>query len=74
MLSPDQVRIERELGLLIPLGGPLPISTRPIGITLRAGWRPDRTQALMIDILQSCADEHGYPAAPPGVAGQAAAD
>jgi DNA-binding transcriptional LysR family regulator len=74
MLSPDQFRIERELGLLIPLGGPLPISTRPIGITLRAGWRPDRTQALMIDILQSCADEHGYPATPLGVAGQAAAD
>jgi DNA-binding transcriptional LysR family regulator len=66
MLSPDQFRIERELGLLTALGGPLAASTRPIGITMRAGWKPDSQQALLLDILARCADEHqllGSPAA-----------
>lgn len=58
MLSPDQFRIERTLGLLAPLGGPLPVSTRTIGITTRAGWEPDPLHQKLLDILYKCADEH----------------
>ena len=58
MLSPDQFRIERELGLLAPLGGPLPASTRIIGLTTRAGWEPDEIQQALLDILDRCASAH----------------
>jgi len=58
MLSPDQFRIERELGLLAPLGGPLPASTRIIGLTTRAGWEPDAIQQTLLDILDRCASAH----------------
>ena len=58
MRSRDQFRTERELGLLTPLGGPLATSTRPIGITIRADWKPDGQQTLLLDILARCADEH----------------
>lgn len=58
MLSPDQFRIERTLGLLVPLGGPLPASTRTIGITTRAGWEPDAVERRLLVILERCAREH----------------
>lgn len=58
MLSPEQFRIERTLGLLAPLGGSLPISSRTIGITTRAGWEPDAIHRTLLDILYRCADEH----------------
>jgi len=73
MLSPDQFRIERELGLLTPLGGPLATSSRPIGITVRAGWKPDPNQSLLLEILARCADDHQPPSPFPadGLIGQA---
>jgi DNA-binding transcriptional LysR family regulator len=60
MLSPDQFRIERDLGLLAALGGPLPASTRVIGVTTRADCRPDTVQQSMLDILDMCAGHHSW--------------
>jgi len=54
MLSPDQFRIERELGLLSAIGGPFATTTRPIGVTMRAIWRPDADQRALLDILDRC--------------------
>lgn len=55
MLSPDQFRLEREVGLLAALRGPVPAATRRIGVLLRAGWLPDAWQSAFLDMLQRCA-------------------
>jgi LysR family transcriptional regulator of gallate degradation len=57
LLSPDQFRIERTAGLIVPIGPPVPGSRREIGITTRADWRPTPTQARLIDTLDAVADE-----------------
>jgi DNA-binding transcriptional LysR family regulator len=45
LLSPDQIARDVESGLITPIGGPLPGTSRPIGITTRAGWQPTALQA-----------------------------
>ncbi len=48
MLSPDQFRIERELGILTVIGGALAVAIRSIGVTMRAPWAPaDHQQAAL---------------------------
>lgn len=44
LLSPDQIARDVESGLVTPIGAPLPGTSRPIGITTRAGWKPTRVQ------------------------------
>lgn len=51
LLSPDQVRVEIEAGLLTTLSPPAP-GTRTIGITHRRDWRPTGTQRAMLDLLR----------------------
>jgi LysR family transcriptional regulator, regulator for genes of the gallate degradation pathway len=64
VLSRHQVQYELQAGHLVIL--PLPIGdiTRPIGLTLRADWRPTRLQSVLLNQLRaeatryvSCASE-----------------
>ena len=48
LLSPDQVALEVEAGMLVRIGPDLPDTVRTIGISTRSGWRPTRAQALLI--------------------------
>ncbi|PWC35587.1 LysR family transcriptional regulator [Azospirillum sp. TSO22-1] len=51
-ISAHQIRHEHELGLLVTLPVDLPGTERPIGLTMRRGWRPTPTQQLFIDFLR----------------------
>lgn len=51
LLSPDQVSVELENGVLAALPTPVPV-TRTIGITTREGWRPTQTQAAFVELLR----------------------
>lgn len=55
LLSPTQVSMELHTGLLATLGPPLVGATRRIGVTTRAGWRPTRSHARLIDLLDQVA-------------------
>ena len=57
LLSPDQVALEIETGMLAPIGAPLPHGERIIGITTRADWRPTTTQRHLIRLLEQAARE-----------------
>lgn len=54
LLSPDQLRVELESGVLTTLPPPAPVS-RTIGIVTRAGWRPTPAQAAFITLLKRAA-------------------
>lgn len=56
LLSPDQLRVEIEAGLLIGRAPPVPVR-RTIGITTRRDWRPTAPQREMIAILQDIAQQ-----------------
>lgn len=53
LLSPDQVALEVERGLLTTIGRRLEHSTRTIGITTREHWRPTLPQARFLELLQT---------------------
>ena len=53
LLSPDQVALEVERGLLTTIGPRLEHSTRTIGITTRDHWRPTLPQARFLELLQT---------------------
>lgn len=52
LLSPDQLRVEIDAGLLVAVEPPSIVS-RKIGITQRFGWKPTSTQAAMLTILKN---------------------
>lgn len=52
LLSPDQVALEIERGLLATIGPRLDHSTRTIGVTIRERWRPTAPQAYFLDLLR----------------------
>jgi len=54
LLSPAQLAVELEAGVLATLPTPAPV-LRQIGITTRAGWRPTAPQAAFMDILRQVA-------------------
>jgi DNA-binding transcriptional LysR family regulator len=60
LLSPDQVALEIAAGILATIGPPLPSSTRTIGITTRADWRPSAVQRQFLEMLAS-ASRSGVP-------------
>lgn len=45
LLSPDQIARDVDSGLIATVGRALPGTSRPIGITVRAGWQPTGLQA-----------------------------
>lgn len=54
LLSPDQLRVEIDAGLLVPRETPTPVS-RTIGITTRRDWHPTTAQREMMDTLHRMA-------------------
>lgn len=54
LLSPDQVALEIDAGVLVSLG-PLPTSRRTIGITVRESWRPTAAQRSFVSLLRDVA-------------------
>jgi DNA-binding transcriptional LysR family regulator len=57
LLSPHQVALEVESGMLARVRCPLRSSRRTIGITTRADWRPTRTQRQFLEHIDSAARE-----------------
>jgi len=55
LLSPRQVSIELEAGVLASIPAPITIS-RTIGITTRSGWRPTADQKDLLTLLKSHAE------------------
>lgn len=52
LLSPDQVALEIEAGMLARIGGALAGTVRTIGVTTRAGWRPTLAQSRFLALLE----------------------
>ena len=59
LLSPQQIRPELDAGLLAVIGGPIESTRRPIGLTVRADWRPTGPQARFLDLLRALGAESG---------------
>lgn len=57
LLSPDQVALEVDAGLLVRIGPELTDTVRTIGITTRAGWRPTAAQARLVALLERASQE-----------------
>ena len=63
LLSPAQIALEVEAGMLTTIGEPLSGSTRDIGITTRTDWRPTAAQRLFLQMVEEAAqtDASGFP-------------
>lgn len=61
LLSRDQVALEIDAGMLGVIGAPLEHSTRSIGVTTRAAWRPGSAQLRLVQLLEEAAKELGLP-------------
>lgn len=61
LLSPDQIALEVEAGMLTSIGAPLAHARRTIGITTRSGWRPTVRQRQLVDALRMAAIETRIP-------------
>ena len=57
LLSPDQIALEVDAGLLVRIGPDLTDTVRTIGITTRNGWRPTASQARLVALLHRASDE-----------------
>ena len=57
LLSPDQVALEVEAGVLVRIGPELTHAVRTIGITTRFNWRPTERQRRLLALLHSAAAE-----------------
>jgi DNA-binding transcriptional LysR family regulator len=57
LLSPDQVALEVQAGMLVRIGPELPNTIRTIGISVRTGWRPTRLQQRFLDLLHQATVE-----------------
>ncbi|KQM29023.1 MULTISPECIES: LysR family transcriptional regulator [unclassified Sphingomonas] len=57
LLSPDQVALEVDAGLLVRIGPELSDTVRTIGITTRTGWRSTAGQARLIALLERASQE-----------------
>jgi DNA-binding transcriptional LysR family regulator len=56
MLSAHQMSHEIKLGQIAALPVALPGSARPIGVTVRAGWRPTKTYVAFLNHLRAASD------------------
>lgn len=56
LLSPAQLAVELQAGVLATLPPPVPVA-RTIGITTREGWRPTAPQAAFVALLREVAAE-----------------
>ena len=51
LLSPSQIALQINAGLLARVGPPLPDTTRRLGMVVRQDWRPTRLQRRFTEIL-----------------------
>lgn len=56
LLSPAQIALEIEAGILALIGPPVADSVRNIGITTRVGWRPTALQAHFLELIAEAAE------------------
>lgn len=56
LLSPDQVALEIDAGMLTAIGPALADSVRTIGVTTRSGWRRTSAQGRLVTLLQEAAN------------------
>ncbi|MBE1527982.1 DNA-binding transcriptional LysR family regulator [Sphingopyxis sp. OAS728] len=61
LLSPDQIAMEIETGMLVRIGSDLGRPSRMIGISVRSGWRPTRAQEQLIHHLKQASAETRLP-------------
>ena len=61
LLSPDQVALEVEAGMLVRIGPELADTVRTIGITTRANWRPTARQQRLVELIHSASSETRLP-------------
>jgi len=61
LLSPDQVALEIQAGLLAAVGPALADSVRTIGLTTRADWRPSAAQAHLVSLIEQVSRKIGIP-------------
>lgn len=52
LLSPEQIGMELETGMLALVGSPLDAHVRTIGVTVRRDWRPTAAQRAMLAALK----------------------
>jgi LysR family transcriptional regulator, regulator for genes of the gallate degradation pathway len=52
LMSPHHFQLEEELGVLTRIGGAVPGSVRPIGMTLRHNWRPTAIQRVFLELAE----------------------
>jgi hypothetical protein len=57
LLSPDQVALEIDAGILAVIDHRLAGGRRTIGVTTRSGWRPTAAQARFVSLVEKAADE-----------------
>lgn len=57
LLSPEEVRLELESGLLATVGQPLGETSRSIGLATRKDWYPTPAQATFLDELRAAIPE-----------------
>ncbi|KRB86775.1 LysR family transcriptional regulator [Sphingomonas sp. Root710] len=57
LLSPDQIALEVESSMLVPIGASLPERVRTIGLSIRSDWRPTPAQQRLIDLLHLASKE-----------------
>ncbi|MGR3660836.1 MAG: LysR family transcriptional regulator [Paracoccaceae bacterium] len=56
IMSRNQMAIEYEQGLMVPLKIELPDSARSIGLTFRKEWRPTPTQKQFLELLRAASN------------------
>ncbi|HEU4960712.1 MAG TPA: LysR substrate-binding domain-containing protein [Sphingomonas sp.] len=57
LLSPDQVALEVQSGMLVQIPPPVPAADRVIGLTVRSGWRPTHVQREFLRLIRLAALE-----------------
>lgn len=57
LLSPDQIAVELDTGMLARIDVDLPGCVRTIGLTTRAGWRPTQAQKRLVALLEQASQE-----------------
>ena len=57
LLSPIQIRDDLATGALAAIGNPIEETMRPIGLTVRADWRPAPAQREFLELLRGMIEE-----------------
>ena len=61
LLSPDQIALEVEAGMLVRIGPEIGHAARTIGLTTRTNWRPTPRQRQLVELIHFAALETRLP-------------